>query len=75
MQTPLWICNDSTEIRLSAMTNEHIMNVIRYLRAGTGELGDMLRSGCDGFSNGEWLALLQAELQRRARTTASGTNS
>lgn len=69
MQTPLWICNDGTEIRLSAMTNEHVINVTRYLRAGTGEHGDMLRSGCDGFTNGEWLVLLQAELQRRAASS------
>lgn len=48
------------------MSTEHIISVQRYLRAGIGEYGPMLRSGCSGFSNSEWLWLLAAELRRRS---------
>lgn len=66
MQTPEWICADGTPVRLSEMSTEHVMNVQRYLRAGTGEYGPMLRPGCSGFTNAEWLVLLEAEVRRRA---------
>lgn len=66
MQTPLWICADGTLVRLSEMSIEHIENVLRYLHVGDGEHGRMLRTGCSGFTNSEWLQLLEAELFRRA---------
>lgn len=66
MQTPTWICNDGTSIELGSMSTEHVLNVIQYLRAGIGDRGPMLRRGCSGFANGEWLLLLDAELRRRA---------
>jgi hypothetical protein len=65
MQTPLWICADATPVRLSEMSVAHVVNVLRYLHAGDGEYGPMTRSGCSGFTNGEWLQLLQAELRLR----------
>lgn len=66
MQTPLWICADGTAVRLSHMSTAHIVNVLRYLHAGGGEHGRMTRTGCSGFSNDEWVQLLQTELSRRA---------
>jgi hypothetical protein len=68
MQTPLWICHDGTAVRVSVMSAEHILNVIRYLRTGEGEHGPMIRTGCSGFTNGEWLQLLDVELRVRARS-------
>lgn len=65
METPEWIRADGTLIRLSEMSTEHVMNVQRYLREGTGEFGPMVRPGCSGFTNSEWLLLLGAELLRR----------
>lgn len=65
MQTPLWVCANGTTIRLSQMSTEHIVNVLRYLHVGDGELGPMARTGCSGFSNGEWVQMLGAELSRR----------
>jgi hypothetical protein len=67
MQTPLWICADGTPVDLSAMSSLHIRNVIVYIERGTGELGDLSRPGCGGFTNGEWLLLCRAELFRRSR--------
>ena len=67
MQAPFWICADGTPVRLSEMSNEHVRAVLRYLHAGDGDKGPMLRPGCSGFTNGEWLLLLAAELRRRAK--------
>lgn len=67
MQTPDWECADGTLIPLSAMSTEHIRNVRIYLLDGTGELGPMRRTGCSGFTNPEWLRLLDAELCRRSK--------
>jgi len=50
------------------MSSDHIRNATNYLRVGTGEYGPMLRPGCSGFTNGEWLLLFAAELLRRSRT-------
>jgi len=66
MQTPLWICADGSPIRVSQMSTEHIVNVLRYLHVGDGEHGRMVRAGCSGFTNGEWVQLLGAELLLRA---------
>jgi hypothetical protein len=67
MQTPQWICHDGTGVPLSSMSTEHALNVLRYLRRGDGDHGPMLRQGCSGFSNHEWVRLLGAELCLRAR--------
>ena len=67
LETPVWICADGTNVRLAEMAIEHVRAVVRYLHAGDGNRGPMLRPGCDGFSNGECLLLLAAELRRRSR--------
>lgn len=54
-------------MRLSNMSTEHVRAVLRYLHAGDGDKGPMLRPGCDGFTNSEWLLLLETELRRRAK--------
>jgi hypothetical protein len=72
MLTPEWIRADGRAVRLALMTNAHMRNAITYLRAGTGELGPMLRTGCNGFSNHEWIQLFSTELRRRSRFEGSG---
>lgn len=49
------------------MSTEYVRAVLRYLRAGDGDNGPMLRPSCAGFSNGERMLLLEAELRRRAK--------
>jgi hypothetical protein len=71
METPLWICSDSTAVRLSEMSTAHVRNALLYLQAGTGEYGPMLRPGCSGFTNSEWLRLFEAELRRRTLLSGS----
>ena len=44
---------------------------MRYLQVGTGEYGPMNRPGCAGFTNREWLLLMEAELTRRAQSGRS----
>lgn len=66
MQTPLWIRADGTPIRLSGMSTEHVRNALRYVHLGNGNHGPLLRSGCSGFTNAEWLLLFAAELLRRS---------
>lgn len=75
MKTPLWICNDASEIAISQMSDEHIVNVLRYLRDGDGDRGPMVRPGCSGFSNAEWIQLLTSELRRRARQRYAFTSA
>jgi hypothetical protein len=53
------------------MPSDHVRNAANYLRVGTGEYGPMLRPGCSGFTNAEWLQLFSAELARRSRFGAS----
>ena len=67
MQTPLWICADGTPVRLAAMSTGHVRAAWRYVHRGDGDRGPLLRTGCSGFSNYEWLMLFAAELRRRAR--------
>ena len=67
MQTPFWICADATPVRLNEMSTEHVRAVLRYLHVGAGDKGPMLRPGCSGFTNAEWLRLLEVELRRRSR--------
>jgi hypothetical protein len=67
MQTPLWIDAYGNPIRLSDMTTEHVRNAWRYVHRGNGKFGPLLRWGCSGFSNSQWLDLFAAELRRRAR--------
>jgi hypothetical protein len=47
------------------MSTDHVRNALRYVHQGDGEHGPMLRLGCSGFTNGEWLRLFEAELRRR----------
>lgn len=51
------------------MSTEHVRAVLRYLHDGDGDgdRGPMLRSGCGGSTNREWMLLLGAELRRRAK--------
>jgi hypothetical protein len=51
------------------MTTLHIINTKAYLLAGTGRYGPMLRPGCAGFSNTEWIRLFEAELTLRSRVS------
>jgi hypothetical protein len=67
MITPDWVTHGGQQIQLSRMTSAHIRAVIRYLQVGDGEHGPMLRAGCSGFSNFEWILLCKCELTRRAR--------
>src|SRR4051812_4800820 len=73
MQTPAWVTNDGRAISLSTMTTAHVQNVLAYLHAGDGERGPLLRPGCSGFTNAEWLVLMAAELTRRARLGRDAT--
>lgn len=66
MRTPDWIDAYGRLIQLSAMTSNHIRNV-RYIVRRDGALGPLLRGGCSGFTNHEWVQLMGAELTRRAR--------
>jgi hypothetical protein len=67
MKTPDWICADGTHVNLNAMSSQHVRNVVDYIVRGTGDLGDLSRPGCSGFTNDEWLLLCQSELTLRAR--------
>ena len=67
MRTPEWITARGEHIALQNMTDEHIRNVRGYLAIGDGVHGPMLRQGCSGFSNAEWLRLCACELLRRRR--------
>lgn len=67
MLTPKWECADGTTVRLGAMSTSHIVNARDYLLTGTGPYGPMLRPGCSGFSNAEWIQLFEVELLRRSR--------
>jgi hypothetical protein len=69
MQTPAWICADGEAICLSAMSRAHILNARAYLLTGNGPHGPMLRQGCSGFTNAEWVLLFEVELWKRARRT------
>lgn len=65
MNTPDWVTASGEHISLASLSDDHIRNVMRYLEAGDGEFGAMLRPGCSGFSNAEWLRLCAVELKRR----------
>lgn len=67
MLTPEWECADGTAVRLGSMSTSHILNARCYLLTGTGPYGPMLRPGCSGFTNREWIRLFDAELLRRSR--------
>lgn len=70
MLTPAWECHDGSTVCLSSMTTLHILNARVYLLTGNGPHGPMLRPGCSGFSNREWVWLFEAELLRRSRVSA-----
>lgn len=72
MQTPAWICADGRAVVISAMSNLHIQNARTYLLTGNGPHGQMLRRGCSGFTNAEWVVLFEVELLVRSRR-AHGT--
>jgi hypothetical protein len=67
MLTPEWECADGTTVRLRLMSTSHILNARQYLLTGTGPYGPMLRPGCSGFSNLEWIRLFEAELLLRSK--------
>lgn len=67
MQTPEWVTASGEHIPLANMSDDHVRNVMLYLQVGDGEFGPMVRPGCSGFTNAEWLHLCAAELSRRAR--------
>jgi hypothetical protein len=67
VRTPDWITARGIPIPLANMTSAHITAVMHYIRLGTGEYGPLLRTGCSGFTNSEWLALCGTELLKRAR--------
>jgi hypothetical protein len=71
LKAPFWVTASGEEIALALMPSDHIRNAANYLRVGTGEYGPMLRPGCSGFTNAEWLHLFSAELARRSRFGAS----
>lgn len=67
MKTPDWIKADGSAIPLGAMSTDHIVAAKNYIIVGTGRYGRMLRDGCSGFTNMEWIRLFNAELTRRSR--------
>lgn len=67
MKTPDWIKADGSAIPLGAMSTDHIIAAKNYIIVGTGRHGRMLRNGCSGFTNAEWIRLFNAELTRRSR--------
>lgn len=71
MITPQWVTHTGKLIPLASMSDDHVRNVMRYLVQGDGEFGPMVRTGCSGFSNSEWLLLCAAELKRRQRWQAA----
>ncbi len=60
MQTPAWICADGRAVPISAMSNLHIQSARTYLLTGDGAQGPMLRPGCSGFTNAEWVYCLKS---------------
>jgi len=52
------------------MSTPDILNAHTYLVTGTAFFGPMLRRGRTGFTNQEWIRMLEAELLRRARLSA-----
>jgi hypothetical protein len=67
MRTPEWVTACGGHIRLAEMSDDHIRNVVSYLALGDGVYGPMLRPGCGGFANSEWLQLCAVELAKRQR--------
>ena len=67
MRTPDWVTARGELVPLQHMADQHIKNVMQYIATGDGEHGPMLRDGCSGFSNAEWLRLCASELLRRSR--------
>jgi hypothetical protein len=67
MRTPDWVTARGERVPLQRMSDQHIKNVMQYIATGDGEHGPMLRDGCSGFSNAEWLRLCASELLRRSR--------
>jgi hypothetical protein len=65
MLTPEWVTACGEHILLARMSDDHIRNVIAYLASGDGVYGPMVRSGCAGFTNAEWVQLCAVELTRR----------
>lgn len=70
MLAPDWECADGTKVRLTLMSTEHITNAKYYLLRGAGPHGPMLRQGCSGFFNWEWILLFETELLRRSRISS-----
>jgi hypothetical protein len=66
MRTPKWVTSRGEAIPLALMSDTHVRAVMRYLITGVGDRGPMLRTGCSGFSNSEWLLLCASELLRRS---------
>lgn len=60
-----WVTNRREHVPLGAMSADHIVNCILFLRSG-----QMVRPGCSGFSNREWELIFLTELKRRARLGA-----
>jgi hypothetical protein len=71
MKTPDWVKADGSSIPLGMMSPAHIVNAKNYIIRGSGEHGLMLRSGCSGFTNTEWIRLFNAELTRRSRISTA----
>lgn len=67
MHTPHWVTATGEQIPLTTMSEDHIRNVMVYLTLGDGAHGPMVRTGCSGFANSEWLRLCAVELARRRR--------
>jgi hypothetical protein len=67
VKTPYWICDDGTAVVVSAMSSAHVFNALTYLRTGTGPHGPMLRWGCSGFTNAEWILIFETQLLVRSR--------
>lgn len=65
--TPYWVTHEGLSIRLAFMSTDHIRAAMEYIKKGDGRHGPVLRRGCSGFTNCEWMLMMAAELARRAR--------
>lgn len=65
MKQPVWVTRDKRRLYPTQMTSSHIHNTIAMIKSG--RMAAAGRIKCSGFTNDEWVRILQTELVRRAR--------
>lgn len=58
-----WVPDRGPPIPLGLMSTAHVRNCIAFLLSG-----QMVRPGCSGFTNAEWLMIFRCELVKRIRS-------